>query len=328
MASLGWIIDNIKDPEAHLKHRNGLMRKIEDITKRRLFVYASDITKSDPSFKNQINTMDKTGFAELMDGLACKEVDIFLQSPGGSAEATEQIVRMLRSNYESIRFIVPHTAKSAATLMALSGDAILMDERSELGPIDPQVPMVLPNGGVMFVPAQTVKDGFENARKILASEGPAAIPAFMPLLAKYDLHLLEICENAMDLAKTLAKTWVSQYMFKGEGKGQQIAEVVANELSDHRKSLSHARAVTIDDAVRLGLKVLDLRENPKLRDYVWELYCSIEYLFEKMPGLTKVFMRGIDGKGIFRLSQVQQLQIDLPLPSPPAAPPKPTHASN
>ncbi|MQY59252.1 MAG: hypothetical protein GH144_06555 [Clostridia bacterium] len=40
-----------------------------------------------------------------------------------------------------MRFLIPHTAYNAATMLALSGDEILMDDRSTLGPIDPQIMM-------------------------------------------------------------------------------------------------------------------------------------------------------------------------------------------
>ncbi len=58
-----------------------------------------------------------------------KNVDIIIHSPGGSAEATQSIVGMLRENFDNIRFIIPNMSKSAATMMAMSGDEIMMDDR-------------------------------------------------------------------------------------------------------------------------------------------------------------------------------------------------------
>ena len=90
-------------------------------------------------------------FSDLINGFNSKKVDVFIHSPRGSAEATKSLVSLLRENFNHIRFIVPNMAKSAATMMVLSGNEILMDDRSELGPIDPQIQI---NG--IFVPAQTI----------------------------------------------------------------------------------------------------------------------------------------------------------------------------
>lgn len=85
-----------------------------------------------------------------------------------------------------------------------------MDDRSELGPIDPQIQI---NGN--FVPAQTLIDGFEEAKKAILETGPDILPAYLPLLNKYDLHILQICENAKKLSEELVKDWLTKYMFKG-----------------------------------------------------------------------------------------------------------------
>jgi ClpP class serine protease len=66
-------------------------------------------------------------------------LDFLINSPGGFAEVTESIAGMIRSKYKHVRFAIPNMAKSAATLLVLSGDELLMDHRSELGPVDPQV---------------------------------------------------------------------------------------------------------------------------------------------------------------------------------------------
>ncbi|MHB8693082.1 MAG: SDH family Clp fold serine proteinase [Solirubrobacteraceae bacterium] len=48
------------------------------------------------------------------------------------------LVMQLRSQFKHVQVIVPVYAKSAATMLALSGDELMLDQHSELGPIDPQ----------------------------------------------------------------------------------------------------------------------------------------------------------------------------------------------
>ncbi|HNX58178.1 MAG TPA: serine dehydrogenasease, partial [Spirochaetota bacterium] len=64
---------------------------------------------------------------------------IMLTTPGGSAIAVERYVNIIRKHYQEVNFIIPDYAYSAGTIFCMSGDNILMDYYSVLGPIDPQV---------------------------------------------------------------------------------------------------------------------------------------------------------------------------------------------
>ncbi|HOK17577.1 MAG TPA: ATP-dependent Clp protease proteolytic subunit [Candidatus Paceibacterota bacterium] len=123
---------------------------------------------------------DKDGFYEIIRNIKSKEVDAFLHSPGGSAEATESVVKMLRKKFDKIRFIVTGAAKSAATMLVLSGDSIFMDSSAELGPIDPQVRV---RG--RFSPAGSIIEQFERAAKELKKD-PFAV-------ASLDTNTTRIC---------------------------------------------------------------------------------------------------------------------------------------
>ena len=68
-----------------------------------------------------------------------QEIDFIINSPGGSAPDAYRIIRTLRNNFETVNIIVPFWAKSAATLLALGGSSIIMDEFAEFGPLDAQI---------------------------------------------------------------------------------------------------------------------------------------------------------------------------------------------
>jgi len=279
------------------KYRQDKIKEIADLTGRDFIIYVSDFKKNVPQLGllNSITWEDKTCFVDLVENLKGHEVDIFIHSPGGSAEATDLLVSLLRENFDNIRFIVPNMAKSAATMMVLSGDEILMDEKSELGPIDPQIQI---NGN--FVPAQTVIDGFEEAKTIIKEKGPEILPAYLPLLNKYDLHILQICENARKLSENLARDWLTQYMFKNDKNKKQKAKKIATQLSSHKIYLSHGRPIKIQDAKKMGLKINDLRDNIQLRNNIWELYCIIEIFLDRSP-IIKLYE---NNKGTFLIKQI------------------------
>lgn len=277
--------------------RKQKIQEIKELTKRDVLVYFSDLKKNHPA--GAITWDDKTCFADIIEGLGKDGVDVIIHSPGGSAEATESLVSMLREQFDHIRFIVPNMAKSAATMLALSGNEILMDDRSELGPIDPQIQI---NGN--FVPAQTLIDGFEEAKKVILEVGTDILPAYLPLLNKYDLHILQICENAKKLSEELVKNWLSMYMFKDDENATKKADDIAKNLANHKKYLSHSRPIGINEAKQIGIKISDLRDTPQLRTKVWELYCILEILLERSP-IIKLYENS-NGVILLRNIPVQQ----------------------
>lgn len=66
-------------------------------------------------------------------------IDFIINSPGGSPGDAYRIIRTLRNNFKTVNIIVPFWAKSAATLLALGGNHIIMDEFGEFGPLDIQI---------------------------------------------------------------------------------------------------------------------------------------------------------------------------------------------
>lgn len=73
------------------------------------------------------------------DNPGVQEIDFILQSPGGSADDAYRIIRTLRNSFKTVNIIVPFWAKSAATLLALGGSQIIMDQFGEFGPLDAQI---------------------------------------------------------------------------------------------------------------------------------------------------------------------------------------------
>ncbi|WP_414521440.1 SDH family Clp fold serine proteinase, partial [Umezakia ovalisporum] len=62
---------------------------------------------------------------------------VILETEGGSIETTERIADVFRHHYPlgEVSFLIPNFAMSAGTILVMSGDRILMDYYSVLGPI-------------------------------------------------------------------------------------------------------------------------------------------------------------------------------------------------
>lgn len=107
---------------------------------------------------------DIGAFMEVVHGLPKNDpLDLILHSPGGSAEAAESIVKYLRGRFPGLRVIVPVAAMSAASMMAMSADVIIMGAHSQLGPIDPQITIPTPEGP-RSAPAAAIIQQFEEAK--------------------------------------------------------------------------------------------------------------------------------------------------------------------
>lgn len=68
-----------------------------------------------------------------------RPICLLLDSPGGSADAAYRLARLLRNQCGSFTVAIPRYAKSAATLLALGADRILMHPYAEMGPLDAQL---------------------------------------------------------------------------------------------------------------------------------------------------------------------------------------------
>jgi hypothetical protein len=68
-----------------------------------------------------------------------KKLDIFLCSNGGSGTVPWRLISLFREFADKIGVLLPYRAYSAATMVALGADEIIMHPFGEMGPIDPTV---------------------------------------------------------------------------------------------------------------------------------------------------------------------------------------------
>lgn len=313
-------------PDAFDIVRRQKMKAVEEITERPLIVYATDFITPNP-LKAQlagnlmsISLADKDGFDEVTRNLPNNsKIDVLLHSPGGTAEATESIVALLRARFSHIRFIIPNVAKSAATMLAMSGEQLVMDERSELGPTDPQM-ILTQEGRVIVAPAQAIKDQFKMAQDDINGD-PKKLPSWVPILGLYGPALLAECDNHLALAEELVSKWLEQYMFAGDPQAKEKAERIAEQLASHNKFRSHGRRIGIDDLQSLGANILDLRTEPVLHDAIRDLYTAITLTFAG-TGAYKI-VENSNGEALIGMLNINVQQQPQQMPPPTTVPASP-----
>lgn len=292
------------------------VKKVFERTGIPLIVYAAACTGAPnkvPSQLLQIDQSDKIGFHSMLEALDGPKLDILIHSPGGFAEATETIVEEVRHKFGYVRFIIPSYAKSAATMMAMSGDEILIDEDGELGPIDPQ--MLMANG---VTPADAIKQQFEKAHAEIQAD-PKKMQVWFPVLQALGGGILVQCDNAIQLSKQLVADWLAKYMFRADADRDQKARNVADFLGTHTNFMSHARRVKLENLAPFGLRASNLRADADLYARVWELYCALDIILANTI-LYKIFYNSA-GVGMVRQQQSQVSGIQFLLGQPGVLPP-------
>lgn len=242
--------------------RQAQIRAIEERTGRRLICYVGGPGTS-------IGSYDIPPFVDLLHDVdPGSDLDLLLQTPGGDVDQAERIVLICRKRVRDRKFrvVVPDSAKSAGTLIAIAADEILMGEPSELGPIDPQITVTTATGEPMTRPAQSILDGLQE---IVDSAADELSPAYFPLLDKLDPALIDFCKKALSRSEQFAERFLSAHMLADD---KDKAAAVAHELNAIEKHLSHGAVIDADRAISMGLKIRKLEPDDDLWEALWRLY--------------------------------------------------------
>ena len=185
---------------------------------------------------------------------------------------------MLRNKFDDVRFIVPNVAKSAATMLTMSGNEVLMDGNAELGPVDPQLVFRKGDGSIVQAPAQAIVDQFDEAQALIGKD-PSKLPAWLPILQQYGPSLYKEARNAIELSVKLVEEWLAMYMFAGQPDGPQKAKDIAGFLGDHNQFKSHGRRIGRKVLQDRGANIKNLESDKGLHDRVLDLYYAIIHTF-------------------------------------------------
>ena len=239
----------------------------------------------------------ETAFLKIVEDIAFDKekkeaINIVLTTGGGSASVVERFVNILRKHYGEVNFIVPDYAYSAGTIFCMSGDSILMDYFSVLGPIDPQVQ----NKEGKWVAALGYLDKINEL--IVKAQDNTLTEAEFIILKDFDLAELRGYEQAKDLTIALLEKWLVKYKFKNWDKhrtnanlkGQEVtddqkierAKEIADALSDNNRWKSHGRPIDIEALRELRLEVDDYSENSTRRKLIRDYYELVsDYVINK-----------------------------------------------
>ncbi|HVP46601.1 MAG TPA: hypothetical protein VMT32_08455 [Bryobacteraceae bacterium] len=272
--------------------RKRLLTRISSLRGGRdIFVFAADLNKEVSGIS--IGYPDLLPISDQIANLTGRKLDLILESPGGSGEVAEEVVRLLRSKYDEVGVIVPGWAKSAGTIIAMAADEILMGPTSALGPIDAQISWQ----GKRFS-ADALLEGIEKIKREATSSGQLN-RAYIPILQGISPGEIQSAENALKFAKILVTDWLARYKFRGwtfhSASGSPVtdedrnkrAEEIADRLCDHKHWLTHGRSIKIEDLEAMRLKITDYSKDPQLGEAISRYYTLVQMTFA--TNIYKIF---------------------------------------
>ena len=171
-------------------------------------------------------------------------------------------------------------------MIALGCDEILMGDHSELGPIDPQILVPVPEGS-RYAPAHAILRDFERAKEE-CKQDVSSLAAWTPILRSYAGGLIEFCHQQVKLSMEVVAKWLAKYMLRhddmeipeGEraAKADKIAEWFGSEEA-YDRFRTHGRPIRYPELQSVGMRVRRLEDDQALQDAVLSIFHANEITF-------------------------------------------------
>ena len=296
-----------------------LIKKYSDQTGRNIFIYAADFNKGRRGIDVSLMQDDFYTIQDILRESDKEQIDFYIETPGGSGEAAEEIARFLHKKFKEVNFIIAGEAKSAGTILALSGDNLYMCETGSLGPIDAQIKI-----GRSIVSAYDYKKWIDEKR-LEASTSGKLNPFDAIMVAQISPGEIYGVTNSLDFAKILVQDWLVKYKFKNWKETQSShkkvtkkmkedrAKEIADYLCKHTEWKTHGRSLKIDDLKDL-LLIENIDENPSLADTVYRIKTIIRLIFDSSTDYKLYFWEDFNITRTATVANANMPTAPIPIP--------------
>jgi hypothetical protein len=258
-----------------------LIKQIEDVRGSHVICYLTSIR---PNVSAQMSEDAVRVFFDhllLLPTRPIEKLDIFICSNGGSGTVPWRLVSLFREYAKSFNVLIPYRAYSAATLLALGADEIVMHPFAEMGPIDPTVsnefnPVEAGTGRRLGISVEDVKAYVTFIKSTVGITHEDELVQTIRILAE-KVHPLALgnVERFISQTRMMAGKILRTHM--KEDDQHIIDEIIENMAS---KLYFHGHAINREEAKR-ELKLKVITELPAgLETAMWELYKDYEAEFE------------------------------------------------
>lgn len=277
------------------------INEVETARGRRVLCYVANVVNG--AIGNSIDGTDDLPFREMVASVPAevKEIDVVLVTPGGLANQVVNFVNTLRPRFDKVNFLLLDMAMSAGSIFIMSGDEIVMSQRSKFGPIDPQVP----NKEGRFVPAQSIllaiNDIKARGQKALEN-GEQPDWTDIQLLRNIDIREVGAALGASNYSIQITREFLEKYKFASwaihshsqepvtQEDRSERAKTVAEKLCDHTKWKSHGHFIDRNVAWNeCQIKITHSETVGGLDKAMRRMWALFYWLFENTP-MLKIFI--------------------------------------
>lgn len=199
-----------------------------------------------------------------------KEIDFLIISNGGDPITALRIISILRERFSKISVILPYVAYSAATILALGADEIVMHPYSNLGPVDPQLTVSRTNDNGQISKIEFSSEDIRNYIEFVKhdvgiTDQAHLITAFNTLASEVSPLPIGSAKRSQQLSSTLSIKMLETHM-EDKNKASTIAKAL-NSAYYH-----HGYAVGRTEAKEIGLNIVCPETD--LEELMWSIWCD------------------------------------------------------
>lgn len=258
--------------------RKALIEKLQEARGKRLVI--TYVTSTRQGHEIQIgDDAFRLIFDHLESGkdLAGTGVDLFIHSNGGSGTVPWRIVSLIREYTKHYAILVPHHAFSAATLIALGANEIVMHKMGCLGPIDPSVanifnpPHPTAQGQLAPISVEDVTAYFKLVRdELQITHEDELVQALIALTEKIHPLALGNVQRSHNQSRLMAKKLLNTHMDPAqEHEIKQLIDTLKSNLFYHGHPINR-------DEAKKELKLNIVNPPEAVEKLMWELYLQYE----------------------------------------------------
>jgi hypothetical protein len=291
--------------------RAPLYEQIEQARQRPLICYVTSIRP------NASGSIAADALPQLIKQLkaidpASREVDFMVVSYGGDGIVAARIISLLRERFDRVAVLVPYVAYSAATLIALGADEIVMHPYGNLGPVDPQLTYerITQGGQIEFISYGTedLRNYFDFVREEVGiSDQEQLSKAFELVCREIGSIPIGIARRSGQLSLSLGEKLLKLHMSDGN-KAKAITETLSRSYHHHGYPLG------LNEAKNIGLPVV--KAAGEVENLMWQIWQDIEAEMECNTPFDPIEVVFRNNEAAQRLGQVVQLS-NIPANLPP-----------
>jgi len=303
--TVGHNNENTNNNHMNYESRNLLYQKIGEIRKRPLISYVTSFRgNANASIASDVISHFLKQLSEIPK--ETDNIDLLIISYGGDPTVAYRIVNLLRERFKKFGVLLPYTAYSAATLISLGADEIIMHPFANLGPVDPQLTHKSQDKEIHF--------GSEDLRNFLDFvKSDVGISDQEQLQKSFELACKEvgaipigIAKRSSQLALSMGEKLLSLHM-TDSNKAKTIAETLNKSFYHHGYPLGPT------EAKKIGLPVIN--PNDELKELLHEVLISFENEMKFDSPFNPLEIVLSDPQTASLLAPVNQIQLPANLPS-------------